>query len=129
MHISSESVWVSIFVFFLVFMGCGGLLGNRWYYSTIKHRIKEGYHLCKDYSPTSAVWLSIFILCPLANRFVLVFCGGSAFGVLAYFLSSILQIVTPFICYYMDDKKVTDLVRNNSDFSNEINEENILRLL
>ena len=109
---------------FIVF----GFLGNRLYYSSIKHRISEGYHLNENYSSTN-IALPIFMLGSFIILVVMILFGY--ISTITYIILSLVSLVLlPILfCLYRDRQKLKKDIQHNISFSKDITIENISKLI
>lgn len=101
-----------------------GLLGNKVYYYSLKQKIKEGYHLCNSYKPTS-IFLSLFpalFLLFYMMYFEIIYDNPLLLCIF------VLELV-PFICWYYDRRIVNKAVMPLCNFSAEVSETNISKII
>ena len=109
----------------LMLLIAGGTLGNRWYYSTVKYRIQKGYHLYKEYKPTTVPLLLIQVLCPIADKLT----TASNVSAQHFILFRLLGIIILIVYWYKDKRAVKRIIGNTKHFQNDVNESNISHLI
>ena len=116
---------IVLFSGMLIFLISGGILGNRWYYSTIKYRIRKGYHLYKEYKPTSVSLLLIQVLCPIADKLIMT----SNMDIQHFNLFRLLGIIILIVYWYKDKRAVKKITKEIENFQNNISEANVSHLI
>ncbi len=116
------------------------VLANRFYYSSIKGKIQQGYHLCIVYKPTSYLLGILSLLC-MITFFMAGFTSNiinilwknlshneNIFTIL-FFITFSLTFIMTCIFWYRDKVKVEQFTQNMPNFSRDINSENIAKLI
>lgn len=103
-----------------------GFFANRWYYSAVKSKIKIGAHLYEEYQSTDVRLLVFLMLLPplfLILHHVCGFSGDPSTAVWGAELGVILA------AWKMEKNAIEKNAKDLGEFSTEINEENISKLV
>lgn len=124
---NAVSIGTAIYLFI-----CGAF-GNRWYYDTVKRKIKEGYHLDNEYKNVSGWAVTIFIVLGVTSS-ILVGIVTSVLGYSEYIVNHIdfwagiiVYSIAIYVMCLIEKRKMAIKTKKNNSF--EINEENILKII
>ena len=101
-----------------------GFCGNRWYYLTVKEKVRRGYHLLGQYKPTSTFLVIFTVLSPYFDHIIRkstherYFCLFETVNVLLV------------LFYWYKDKRIAKKASNDVKEEQElVNSQNIMKLL